>query len=261
MESFTSSVSFILAYIQFLFYFPAQSPKKPPLKWGSKFRHSPSVFHLNCYKKVISWWNWICLLDIYMYIYHQETKIYYPRPFFVVRCVYLNFWGCVCHITTYVSLSCDLHSSQGVNIKNQLCIHTYIYIYIHYVVWSNTNLIHAYSHLFTEKAFLSSSFLFFPYCLNTTNFMPLHLSVGHNLLRRLWFLPHSGFELVLFLCDVWTFQWWSCWTLPRAESATHDKTLELFSSAKYLHSSLFHMMLLFSLLSFAANTTLCELCQ
>lgn len=145
--------------------------------------------------------------------------------------------------------------------ESVMSTYIYIYIYIHYVVWSNTNLIHAYSHLFTEKAFLSSSFLFFPYCLNTTNFIPLHLSVGHNLLRRLWFLPHSGFELVLFLCDVWTFQWWSCWTLPRAESATHDKTLELFSSAKYLHSSLFHMMLLFSLLSFAANTTLCELCQ
>lgn len=71
------------------------------------------------------------------------------------------------------------------------------------------------------------------------NFMPLRLSVWQNLLRRLWFLPHSGFELVLFLCGVWTFQWWSCWTLPRAESATCDKTLELFSSAKYLCYSLF----------------------
>ena len=71
------------------------------------------------------------------------------------------------------------------------------------------------------------------------NFMPLRLSVGHNLSRRLWFLPHSGFELILFLCDVWTFQWWSCWTLPRAESATRDKTLEVFSAAKYFRYSLF----------------------
>ena len=77
------------------------------------------------------------------------------------------------------------------------------------------------------------------------NVMPLHLSVGQTLLRRLWFLPHSGFELIVFLCDVWTFQWWSCWTLPRAESAAHDKTLELFSSPKYHRYSLFHVTLFF----------------
>ena len=92
------------------------------------------------------------------------------------------------------------------------------------------------------------------------NFMPLCLSVGQTFLRRLGFLPHSGFELVLFLCDVWTFQGWSCWTLPRAESATRDETLELFSSAKYLHYSLFHVTWFFPLLSSASNT-ICKSCQ